>query len=295
MAPTLIERLVAEDGSNSSKKRTAWLLRAIYGEFCCTTIFFLCVFSAICNTSQQGFDPFQSGLVVSLTAALTVIAMIFCYSDVSGANFNMAISFALWLTGKLSNRKLLLYWTAQLSGALLALGLIALVFQPSDELWNSLRLDSGTLSDAELARAFFKEFIATFVLTYIVFHLAFEEGHDSKGEVVRTEGGVTVYTTAPNSKGAFTPFVFGFLLFGLLNINGAAMNPLRILAPAIVGSGSWACVWVYVLGELAGAALAGILVHFFERLKKGSGLGDGTDAEEGEGAEEGGWKAPLLQ
>jgi aquaporin Z len=56
--------------------------------------------------------------------SFTAISMIFSYSDISGAIFNPAISLALWLTGKLSNRKLILYVVFQLLGGFTALFII---------------------------------------------------------------------------------------------------------------------------------------------------------------------------
>ena len=229
MASNLLERIVEEGGQGTDKRRTAFLVRALWGEFACTTIFFLVVFAAIANTNELKYEAFEANLVVSLSTTFGAIAVIFCYSDVSGANFNMAISFSLWLTGKLSNRKLILYWLTQLLGALLALGLLALVYTPSSAFWNAYAVQAGDdLSAEENWRVFAKEFIATFVLTYVVFHIAFEDAEAEKRssgsiKAKTAPGGITVYTTAPNSKGAFTPFVFGFLLFGLLNVNGAAM------------------------------------------------------------------------
>ena len=96
-------------------------------------------------------------------------------------------------------------------------------------------------------------------------------------------------------------FVFGFLLFGLLNINGAAMNPLRVLAPAVVCSltsagSDWSAAWVYVLGELTGAAVAGFVVHSIERLHRSGGreggVGEGYSDEDG--GSTGGVRMPLL-
>ena len=67
------------------------------------------------------------------------------------------------------------------------------------------------------------------------------------------------------------------------------------MAPAIVcsmaSSGSnWSSAWVFVLGELLGAAAAGGVVHFIERLHK-RGQGDGDEEEE----EEEIIKTPLIQ
>lgn len=281
---SLQERLV---DSSASSTRWSFLVRAIYGEFCCTFIFFLCVFSAIANSAQRGDTPYETTLAVSLTASFTAIANIYCYADVSGANFNSAISFALWSTGKLSNRRLVLYIVFQLFGATLAMAAVFLVFGNTKNLIASFSLDSGRgLNNGDVGRIIAKEFIATFVLTYVVFHVAFEETvadrkNSANGGVkaIRQVDGITVFTTNSQSKGAFTPFVFGFLLFGLLNVGGAAMNPLRVLAPALIDgfSSRWDNIWAYLLGELVGALSAGILVHRIERLHD---RGGGDEEEE---------------
>jgi len=59
----------------------------------------------------------------------------------------------------------------------------------------------------------------------------------------------------------------------------------------MASSGSnWSSAWVFVLGELLGAAAAGGVVHFIERLHK-RGQGDGDEEEE----EEEIIKTPLIQ
>lgn len=271
--------LEAGDAASAGRRRRlGLLLRALYGEFSATLIFFSCVYGALAKCYIDKFDLFQSGLIVSFTAAFVAIAMIFCYSDVSGAHFNSAISFALWLTGKLSNRKLILYWTMQLSASLLAILFVHLTFDSHGELLRALAVT--TPADADRWRIFNTEFVTTFFLAFTVFHIAFEEETDRRNDAtsVKHEAeGLTVYTTAPQSKGAFVPFVFGFLLFGLLNwggASGAAMNPLRLLAPAIC-SGEWAGVWIYLLGQLSGAATGGAVVHWVEKMHHLGNLGLG--------------------
>lgn len=266
------------------KKRLGLLLRALYGEFFATLIFFTCVFGALAKCHAHSFDEFQTGLTVSFTAAFVAISVIFCYSSVSGAHFNSAISFSLWLTGKLSNRKLILYWSVQFMASMVAMLFVYLTFEnPKQDIFHAIAVIPA---GADKWRIFNTEYISTFFLTYVVYHVAFETEGERRSEVpsVKQSGGLTVYTTAPQSKGAFTPFVFGFLLFGLLQwggTSGAAMNPLRLLAPAIC-SGEWASVWIYILGQLAGAATGGIVVHWVEKLHNlGWQSGPVEDLEEG--------------
>ena len=62
----------------------------------------------------------------------------------------------------------------------------------------------------------------------------------------------------------------------------------------MTSSGSnWSSAWVFVLGELLGAAAAGGIVHFIERLHKRQG--DEAEEEEEEEEVEDEIKTPLIQ
>jgi aquaporin Z len=60
-------------------------------------------------------------------------------------------------------------------------------------------------------------------------------------------------------------------------ISGASMNPARTLGPDIVGA-DFAGWWVYVLGDLAGAAVAVMLIGLVR------GLPDRAETEAAEGS-----------
>ena len=88
------------------------------------------------------------------------------------------------------------------------------------------------------------EAVMTFGLMYAVYATAVD--HRSRG------GGV----------GAIAPLAIGFVLGANIlaggPFDGAAMNPARAFGPALVGW-SWRHHWVYWVGPLIGAGLAGAL------------------------------------
>jgi aquaporin TIP len=96
------------------------------------------------------------------------------------------------------------------------------------------------------------------------------ERHALLLEVVMTFGLMyTVYATAVDrSRGgngnvsAIAPIAIGFVLGANIlaggPFDGAAMNPARAFGPALVGW-SWRHHWVYWVGPLIGAGLAGAL------------------------------------
>jgi glycerol uptake facilitator-like aquaporin len=71
-----------------------------------------------------------------------LIVLITLFSPISGAHFNTAVSAIFALRGELSWREMLLYWAAQLSGAILGVWLAHLMFD-LDILQTSTKVRTG--------------------------------------------------------------------------------------------------------------------------------------------------------
>ena len=277
-----LKQLVTEQttikNEDEYNKRLKFLYRACVGEYSSTTIFFSAVFGSHTFASINNYDKFQTGLSVSLVACYVAIAMIFSYSEISGANFNCCVSFSLWLTGKLSNRKLLLYIICQLLGGLTALFIVYCSFDTQADLFDNL-VRSPTGSKGHL---FASELLGTFILVYILFTIILEDAEAQKKETktFKYADGLTVYNTKGN-KNTNAPFVFGFILFGILNIGGVsgmALNPVAVITPALV-TGKWNLVWLYLIAEFIGASAASLIVHLqqikvVETLERNTIIGD---------------------
>lgn len=61
-----------------------------------------------------------SSSVAPLAIGLTLTAMIYFGGNITGGNFNPAVSFMLWINKQLSNIEIIYYITAQIIGAILA-------------------------------------------------------------------------------------------------------------------------------------------------------------------------------
>ena len=70
--------------------------------------------------------------------------------------------------------------------------------------------------------------------------------------------------------GVLAPVAIGMFIFTAATvvgpISGGSFNPARSLAPAII-AGQWGDVWIYIVGPLIGAAIAGA-VHMYFRSKE---------------------------
>ncbi len=167
---------------------------------------------------------------IAATFGLVVMAMIQTFGDVSGAQFNPAVSLAFAVSGKLTWTRLPGYVVAQCVGALLASGLLRYLF-PTHELLGST-LPSGTAS-----QSFVLEVVLTAMLMLTI--LSVSTGAKEKG------------ITAGIAIGA----VVGLEAMFAGPICGASMNPVRSLAPALV-SGHLEHLWLYLLAPVVGALMA---------------------------------------
>src|SRR5207244_5062645 len=77
----------------------------------------------------------------------------------------------------------------------------------------------------------------------------------------------TVFATAVDKRGLgnAAPIAIGLAIlidhFVGVPLTGASMNPARSFGPALVAN-AWSDHWVYWVGPLLGAAMAGLLYHF---------------------------------
>jgi aquaporin related protein len=268
----LIDEKIQKDTSPEAKKgRRKMMLRAAYGEFMCSLLFYAPIFGTIFNT-QRWNNPSVQSLAIALVSGFQAIAVSFAFSSVSGAHFNSAVSFALWCTGKLSNRKAIAYVFVQLIASIFSVYICLFMFEGNfDDLVSSVTVKET--SDADIWRVFSTEFFLTFFLVYVAFTVAFEEAESQKKDnmsvkTVSDSQGLTLYASTPQSKTGFAPFSIGFTIFSLSLIGGAsggAFNPGRVFGPAVV-SGVYKDLWVYWLAELLGAFTASFLVHNIHKI-----------------------------
>ena len=118
-----------KDSSPEAKAaRRRILIKAAYGEFMCSLFFYTCVFGFHASASQNEWSEPLVDLGNALVSGFQAIACIFAFSNISGSQFNSATSIALWVTGKLSNRRAFLYVCVQLFASYMAMVLVTCMF-----------------------------------------------------------------------------------------------------------------------------------------------------------------------
>ena len=173
---------------------------------------------------------------VAITFGLAIMVMIYAVGHVSGAHFNPAVSFTFALTRHVPWARVVLYWTAQLAGALLAAALLRASL-------GNLAHVGATLPAGSDAQSFVWETVLTALLMFVIMAVATDTR--AVGETAAIAIGGTVGLDA---------------MFGG-PISGASMNPARSVGPAVV-SGDLHALWIYLLAPIAGAAIGAVAYQF---------------------------------
>jgi aquaporin Z len=167
---------------------------------------------------------------VSLVFGLVVMAMIYSIGNVSGAHINPAVTLGFLFAGRLERRIVLPYAGSQLLGAILAAGVLRLLFPAHETL-------GATLPSGGLLQAFAMETILSFLLMFVILNVS--TGAMEKGIMAGVAVGGTI---------AFEALIGG-------PVTGASMNPARSLGPALV-SGQLESLWLYLTAPVLGTFLA---------------------------------------
>jgi MIP family channel proteins len=178
---------------------------------------------------------------VALAFGLTVLTMAYAVGHVSGGHFNPAVTFAVWLTGRIEPTRAGMYWIAQLIGAVAAAFAVRAVFPESA--WEPVALGTPAVADGiSIAGAIIVEAILTMVLVTAVF-------------------GTAIDPRAPKIGGLAIGLAVAADIFMGGPLTGAAMNPARWFGPAVV-SGTYTDWYVWWIGPLVGAAVIALVYRF---------------------------------
>ena len=196
----------------------------------------ICADQYLRASGQGGFGLLGLALAYGLAYAIMVSAL----GHISGAHLNPAVTIAFWVTKRLSTLQSLLYWIAQLLGALAGAYLVVAIIP--EAVWRPVGLGTPALTpDFTRMHGMLLEGVMTFFLVLVFFATAV----DARGVFDKIAGfaiGLTV-TIDMLVGGPFT---------------GAAINPARAFGPALTAH-YWTNHGVYWVGPLLGGVLAGVI------------------------------------
>lgn len=195
--------------------------------FECIGTFFLVLTIGMTVVGPQG-----AGVLAPLAIAAVLTLMIYAGGHISGAHYNPAVSFGVFLRGKLSMKDMFIYWLAQIIGALGA-AFVVIYFKGGV---------GEFASNVDLGKILMAEFLFTFALVLVVLQVATSKrtaGNSYFGLAIGLVIVAGAYSVGPISGGAFNPAVsVGAVILNLVDV--------KIL-------------WVYVVAQLLAAGLAALV------------------------------------
>ena len=162
-----------------------------------------------------------------------VAIAVFLFGKISMAHFNPAVTVGFLITQHISRYQLILYFCAEIIGALF--GSLFVMFV----IGNEANLGSNAPNYSyPLSLIFGIEVLASALLM-----------------------GVIIFVVNTRGLRGFGPLVIGGIvgldIFFLAFISGASMNPARSLAPAML-SGVWSDLWLYWTATFVGASIVAL-------------------------------------
>ena len=194
---------------------------------------FIGTFFLVLTVGMTVLGPNAVGNFAPLAIGSILAMMIFAGGHISGGHYNPAVSFAVYLRGKLPQRDLWRYWVAQVGAGVVA-ALITLYLKGAPS-----QTPGQTPVALDAAKALLAEFLFTFALCYVVLNVA------------------TAKATQNNS---YYGLAIGFTVlagaYAVGTISGGAFNPAVALGITLLNLSAWSNLWIFVVGNLLGGAAA---------------------------------------
>lgn len=196
---------------------------------------FIGMFLFVLTVGMVVIDPGSAGALAPLAIGSVLMILVYAGGHVSGGHYNPAVTLAVWLRGRLPASQVIPYWVAQILGALIATHVVGFLKGHS----------APEPQDLKVVPALVAEFIGTFALAYVVLNVA------------------TAKATSGNSfYGLAIGFTVVVMAFALGPVSGGAFNPAIATGITVLNLEKTANIWIYLVGDLAGAALAAVTFKF---------------------------------
>lgn len=201
---------------------------------------FIGTFFLVFTVGMSVLEPNSAGVLAPLAIGSVLAVMVYAGGHVSGGHYNPAVSFAVFLRGKLTPKDLGTYWGVQIVGGILA-GYLTLYCKGNPY---QVPMSIDTL------KGFLVEFLFTFALCFVVLNSALAKG--TKGN-------------------SFYGWAIGFTVlvgaYAVGSISGAAFNPAVAFGITIMNLSVWSNLWIFIVANLLGGAIAALVFKPVETHK----------------------------
>lgn len=226
-----------EDTPTTGQKFSAELI----GTF--VLVFFGCgaaIMSGLTAGDSSGY------IVTGLTFGLTVVVMAYAVGRISGGHFNPAVTLGAALGGRLQWRLTPIYFAAQLVGGVLAAAVLFGILQGFDGFSAEGNMAQNSFGDEGSGIAWWSALLLEALLT-MVFLWVILAVTDARNELQAVMGPLAI------------GFALAMIHFASMTATGTSVNPARSIGPALfAGTDAIIQLWLFIVGPLLGAAIAGL-------------------------------------
>jgi len=182
-------------------------------------------------------------IMISFAHGAAICLMIYAFGHISGAHINPAVTIAMMITRNINIKDGAGYIGAQIVGAIVAaLAHKAILPEAGAKVNFGTQGGPSDLLNHSVASGLAVEIILTFFLVTTIFMAAVHR-KAAAGMAGIAIGGM----------------IFLIHLVGV-PLTGASVNPARTFGPALV-SGYWNDHWIYWVGPIVGAVIAGLIMQ----------------------------------
>jgi aquaporin Z len=185
-----------------------------------------------------GLTVLGQSTMAPLAIGSSLMIMVYMGGHISGGHYNPAVTLAVAMRGKLPSSEIVPYMVSQILGAIVASLLVYVIMGRT--------FPVAPAPTATIVASLLVEMLFTFALALVVLNAACH----------------------PATKGnSFYGLAIGFTItvaaFAGGGVSGGAFNPAVGIGPTLVhgllGGGSFANLWLYLVGPFAGGALAAVV------------------------------------
>lgn len=211
--------------------------KSLLAEFMGTLTFVLIACGTLAQNSINGGTDLSTAIVF----AFALIFSIYTWSLVSAkVHLNPAFTIGCTVAGHMGWLQGLLYIVAQILGAIVAVSILLYFVGQASGLGQA----NGILTTVDPFKAMIIEAVLTFFLV-LVFSMVFSN------PAVGAAAGIIV------------GLALGAMMLFALPLTGASLNMARQTATSIFVPNGFSTYWIYIVGGLVGALVAGVVVRVF--------------------------------
>jgi len=187
-------------------------------------------------------------LGIASAFGFAIVAMAYGIGPISGCHVNPAVSFGVFVAGRMKADEMIRYWIAQVLGAIAGAIVLYIILSGKAEGWTGglgqNGWGAGYFGEYNVVSAFVFEVVATFLFLVCILGV-----------------------THPFAPTGFAGLAIGLTLVVIhlvgINITGTSVNPARSIGPALVGIAAkperFVELWLFIVAPLIGAGAAGFL------------------------------------